>query len=349
MFMHAIHEASFRQMIEKVFRFSHPPHPILLTHRSPLISTQMNDNQIDNWSDLDELKNAKSLETVYLERNPLQKDPQYRRKIMLALPSVRQIDATFIRFWGANVQFSCWLQCSLLPPCLPYLRKEKKKHTSFWTHTCLTKLYSHSVHKHVFRLWTRPQLIWHTCALTHAMVLFIRLENCTQTPTYSLSVLCYLLLFCFLLFCMQLTEKKMQWCQHYFSCTAITWGEKASNVSKDLHVTKLAHHLSLYIQEWRVFTIHSFKKDNDVNFKGKFHCSTESAYYHLSVLPMFSSRLIATCFRTMEATVDSHRNMPGRLTIQVRSEVVLHKLALSNGLMLTWIKVLLVILLMITK
>lgn len=59
---------------------------------------QMNDNQIDNWSDLDELKNAKTLETVYLERNPLQKDPQYRRKIMLALPSVRQIDATFIRF-----------------------------------------------------------------------------------------------------------------------------------------------------------------------------------------------------------------------------------------------------------
>ncbi|KTG35562.1 hypothetical protein cypCar_00019642 [Cyprinus carpio] len=58
----------------------------------------MNDNQIDNWADLDELKNAKGLETVYLERNPLQKDPQYRRKIMLALPSVRQIDATFIRF-----------------------------------------------------------------------------------------------------------------------------------------------------------------------------------------------------------------------------------------------------------
>lgn len=60
--------------------------------------SQMNDNQIDNWSDLDELKNAKGLETIYLERNPLQKDPQYRRKIMLALPSVRQIDATFIRF-----------------------------------------------------------------------------------------------------------------------------------------------------------------------------------------------------------------------------------------------------------
>ncbi|MEQ2184369.1 hypothetical protein GOODEAATRI_007180, partial [Goodea atripinnis] len=67
-------------------------------HNLSVLSIQMNDNQIDNWSDLDELKNAKSLETVYLERNPLQKDPQYRRKIMLALPSVRQIDATFIRF-----------------------------------------------------------------------------------------------------------------------------------------------------------------------------------------------------------------------------------------------------------
>lgn len=59
---------------------------------------QMNDNLVESWSDLDELKGAKNLETVYLERNPLQKDPQYRRKIMLALPSVRQIDATFVRF-----------------------------------------------------------------------------------------------------------------------------------------------------------------------------------------------------------------------------------------------------------
>lgn len=58
----------------------------------------MNDNLIDSWSDLDELKGAKHLETVYLERNPLQKDPQYRRKIMLALPTIRQIDATFVRF-----------------------------------------------------------------------------------------------------------------------------------------------------------------------------------------------------------------------------------------------------------
>uniref|UniRef100_A0A8C1Y0C4 Protein phosphatase 1 regulatory subunit 7 n=1 Tax=Cyprinus carpio TaxID=7962 RepID=A0A8C1Y0C4_CYPCA len=69
-----------------------------ISHLTQLKEFWMNDNQIDNWADLDELKNAKGLETVYLERNPLQKDPQYRRKIMLALPSVRQIDATFIRF-----------------------------------------------------------------------------------------------------------------------------------------------------------------------------------------------------------------------------------------------------------
>lgn len=35
---------------------------------------------------------------MYLERNPLQRDPQYRRKVTLALPSVRQVDATFVRF-----------------------------------------------------------------------------------------------------------------------------------------------------------------------------------------------------------------------------------------------------------
>lgn len=64
----------------------------------PVCALQMNDNLIESWSDLDELKGAKNLETVYLERNPLQKDPQYRRKIMLALPTVRQIDATFVRF-----------------------------------------------------------------------------------------------------------------------------------------------------------------------------------------------------------------------------------------------------------
>lgn len=200
MFICAIHESSFRQILEKVFVSFYDPassaHNIV-TYLPPVISTQMNDNQIDNWSDLDELKNAKSLETVYLERNPLQKDPQYRRKIMLALPTVRQIDATFIRFWGANVQFSCWLQCSLLPPCLPYLRKKKKEEAYVILNT-------HLPHRVVQPLRTQtciPTLnlptayLTYMCALTHTTLLFIRLENCTQTPrTVYLSVFCYLLL-----------------------------------------------------------------------------------------------------------------------------------------------------------
>uniref|UniRef100_A0A8V5FJ14 Protein phosphatase 1 regulatory subunit 7 n=1 Tax=Melopsittacus undulatus TaxID=13146 RepID=A0A8V5FJ14_MELUD len=69
-----------------------------VSHLTELQEFWMNDNLVESWSDLDELKGAKNLETVYLERNPLQKDPQYRRKIVLALPTVRQIDATFVRF-----------------------------------------------------------------------------------------------------------------------------------------------------------------------------------------------------------------------------------------------------------
>ncbi|XP_059816223.1 protein phosphatase 1 regulatory subunit 7-like [Hypanus sabinus] len=69
-----------------------------VSHLTELQEFWMNDNLIDHWSDLDELKNAKDLQTIYLEGNPLQKDPHYRRKVILSLPSVRQIDATFIRF-----------------------------------------------------------------------------------------------------------------------------------------------------------------------------------------------------------------------------------------------------------
>ncbi|KAJ7418320.1 Protein phosphatase 1 regulatory subunit 7 [Willisornis vidua] len=85
-----------------------------ISHLTELQEFWMNDNLVESWSDLDELKGAKNLETVYLERNPLQKDPQYRRKIMLALPTVRQIDATFVRlpwWWfvvSTNLYWAYW-------------------------------------------------------------------------------------------------------------------------------------------------------------------------------------------------------------------------------------------------
>lgn len=130
-------------------------HP--LAHCLPM-SPQMNDNQIDNWSDLDELKNAKSLETVYLERNPLQKDPQYRRKIMLALPTVRQIDATFIRFWAAvyNSPDSFSIRQG---------KKKKKLHLKM-----LAELCRHSIQKHskVKRSWDSLDVQVCTYALIHS-------------------------------------------------------------------------------------------------------------------------------------------------------------------------------------
>nr|XP_049604315.1 protein phosphatase 1 regulatory subunit 7 isoform X4 [Syngnathus scovelli] len=75
-------------------------------HLTELQEFWMNDNQIDNWSDLDELKNAKSLETVYLERNPLQKDPQYRRKIMRKDADAMAVDGGEVYTAG---------QCGLVP------------------------------------------------------------------------------------------------------------------------------------------------------------------------------------------------------------------------------------------
>ena len=65
-------------------------------------SKQFNDNRLANWDDLRQFEKLKKLETVYFERNPLwfdssdshKPDPSYRRKVKLAIPWIRQIDAT---------------------------------------------------------------------------------------------------------------------------------------------------------------------------------------------------------------------------------------------------------------
>lgn len=57
----------------------------------------MNNNEIEDWSTLDILKANKKLQTVYLEHNPVVKDPNYRRKIMLILPWLEQLDATLCK------------------------------------------------------------------------------------------------------------------------------------------------------------------------------------------------------------------------------------------------------------
>ena len=68
----------------------------MVLKRYETFSLQCNDNQIEDWKNVNELTKLPSLETVYLERNPLQTNDQgaYRRKILLALPKLLQLDAT---------------------------------------------------------------------------------------------------------------------------------------------------------------------------------------------------------------------------------------------------------------
>lgn len=58
----------------------------------------MNNNKIPNLQGLEsQLGSLPDLETIYLEGNPCQhaEGANYRRKIMLALPNITQIDATW--------------------------------------------------------------------------------------------------------------------------------------------------------------------------------------------------------------------------------------------------------------
>merc|ERR1711936_723558 len=68
-----------------------------LEHMTNLEEFWANNNQISSWAEVEKLTVNTSLATVYLEHNNIQKDPQYRRKIKLALPTLTQIDATLCR------------------------------------------------------------------------------------------------------------------------------------------------------------------------------------------------------------------------------------------------------------
>lgn len=57
----------------------------------------MNNNEIEEWTTIENLTVNKKLQTVYLEHNPIAKDPNYRRKIKLLLPWLVQLDATLCR------------------------------------------------------------------------------------------------------------------------------------------------------------------------------------------------------------------------------------------------------------
>ena len=53
-----------------------------------------NDNLFADWKEVELLGKLPLLSCVYFERNPLAKETAYRRKLMLTLPNLEQIDAT---------------------------------------------------------------------------------------------------------------------------------------------------------------------------------------------------------------------------------------------------------------
>ncbi|KAF1321107.1 Protein phosphatase 1 regulatory subunit, partial [Globisporangium splendens] len=54
----------------------------------------LNDNQVERFSETNHLVPLKKLRTLYLERNPLAKDFEYRKRLEALLPDLDQIDAT---------------------------------------------------------------------------------------------------------------------------------------------------------------------------------------------------------------------------------------------------------------
>ena len=66
-------------------------------HMSNLEEFWANNNTVEDFKQVEKLCPNTALLTVYLEHNPIQKDPQYRRKIKLTLPSLTQIDSTMCK------------------------------------------------------------------------------------------------------------------------------------------------------------------------------------------------------------------------------------------------------------
>lgn len=71
-----------------------------LKHLSNLEELWASSNGLSSFEEIErELRDKENLETVYFEGNPLQKElgATYRNKVRLALPQIKQIDATYVR------------------------------------------------------------------------------------------------------------------------------------------------------------------------------------------------------------------------------------------------------------
>lgn len=201
---------------------------------------------------------------------------------MLALPSVRQIDATFIRFWGASTQFTCWFQCSLLPPCLPYLQKKKKEtYVILNTHLPHWIVQSLRTQTHIPTLNSPVPHLTYVCAYSRHGLIRLDINRRKIAPAHLQRFLDLSFAICFL------------------DCFACGWQKQdaIALMPLQLHCNHMrresiqcegrpnCHKMctsSVSVQPWveTVYTpIHSFKKEQrDIRFKGKLHCRTESSY-----------------------------------------------------------------------
>merc|ERR1712194_233390 len=55
----------------------------------------MGSNFVESFDDIDNVKDCK-LETIYLERNPVESNPDYRSILLNKLPNLLQIDANMV-------------------------------------------------------------------------------------------------------------------------------------------------------------------------------------------------------------------------------------------------------------
>jgi protein phosphatase 1 regulatory subunit 7 len=65
-------------------------------HITTLDELWLSGNKIATFDDIQALSALPSLDTIYLEYNPLQEDPLYRKKIHEVMPCLKQIDANMI-------------------------------------------------------------------------------------------------------------------------------------------------------------------------------------------------------------------------------------------------------------
>lgn len=81
-----------------------------IAHLKHLEELWASSNQLSDFREVErELKDKEDLETVYFEMNPLQlaAPAVYRNKVRLALPQVKQIDASKCNFFGTVRETSC--------------------------------------------------------------------------------------------------------------------------------------------------------------------------------------------------------------------------------------------------